>query len=68
MNFFQKDIKKGIKISKILKKFYLNIKKDFTMIKKLKSIFKEITQLGAKIEYLEIRNKNNLSKNINKKL
>lgn len=63
----KKDIKKGIKISKILKKFYLNIKKDFTMIKKLKSIFKEITQLGAKIEYLEIRNKNNLSKNINKK-
>jgi len=52
----------SIKINKIRNL----IKKNLKNLKKLKIIRKEIISLGAKLEYLEVRNKNNLTKKINK--
>ncbi len=50
-----------------IKKFYNSIKKNFKNINKLNSVKKDIIKNKIKIEYLEIRNKNNLSKKYNKK-
>ena len=60
------DLKNCIKISKILKKFYFAIKKDFSKIKKINEIYNLFFNNNMKIEYLEIRNKHNLSKKFNK--
>ena len=57
---------KASKISNKIKNFKGKIKKKFKKINELKKIKKDIIKLGANIEYLEIRNKNNLSNNINK--
>ena len=58
---------KASKISNKIKKFKYQIKKNFKNINKLKAIKKNITNSGIDIEYLEIRNKFNLTNNINKK-
>ena len=61
------NINNGISISNIIKKFHTNITKDFSKIKEIKKISDRISKKCSRIEYLEIRNKNNLSNNINKK-
>ena len=58
---------KASKVSNKIKKFKYLIKKNFKNINKLKTIKKDITNSGINIEYLEIRNKFNLTNNINKK-
>ena len=58
---------KASKISKMIKNFKQQIKKNFKKINELKKIKKDIERIGVDIEYLEIRNKNNLKNNINKK-
>ena len=63
----KKDIHKGITISKILKKFYNQSKKNFSKTENLNDVNKKISQICSKVEYLEIRNKKNLSKEINRK-
>ena len=63
----KKNLNNGILISNILKKFQKQIIKDFSRIKEIKNIFYKISKKCSRIEYLEIRNKNNLGKNINKK-
>ena len=61
------DIKKSSFISNLLLKFKKKIKKNISLEKNLKNIIYEINSIkNIKIEYLEIRNKNNLSKNFNK--
>jgi len=57
---------KASKISNKIKNFKGKIKKKFKKINELKKIKKDIIKLGVNIEYLEIRNKNNLTNNINK--
>ena len=54
------------KVSKKLKIFHDSIKNDFKKKNNLKIIKKEILQYKIKLEYLEIRNKFNLSKKINR--
>ena len=61
------DYRNLIKVSKILKNYHLSIKKNFKNTIKLKNIKKTIQSLGVKIEYLEVRNKNSLQKNISSK-
>lgn len=63
----KKNIQKAINISKILINFYNTVNTDFSMVKKLKKIKEKISLISSRVEYLEIRNKYNLSKNINKK-
>ena len=61
------DIKKSSFISKILIKFKNELNKKLSNKKKLNNIIFKINNIkNIKIEYLEIRNKNNLSKNYNK--
>ncbi len=56
------DIKKSSFISNLLIKYKNSIKKEFSNIKNLKNIITKIDNIpGIKIEYLEIRNKKNLS-------
>ena len=62
----KKDLNTGSLIAQIINQYYHKIKKKFKSINKLNEIKKKIISLGVKIEYLEIRNKNNLSKNFNK--
>ncbi len=63
----KKNIKKGILISIILKKYHKQIVKHFYNINQIENITYKISRICSKVEYLEIRNKNNLTKNINKK-
>ena len=42
------------------------VKKNFINKNKLNSIKNELFKIGVNVEYLEIRNKNNLTKNINR--
>ena len=63
----KKKINNGISISNLLKRYHKNISKEFSKIKEIESIYDRISKKCSRIEYLEIRNKNNLSKNINKK-
>ena len=58
---------KASKISSKIKNFNYQIKKNLKNINKLEKVKKDIAKAGVDIEYLEIRNKNNLTKNINKK-
>ena len=61
------DIKKSSFIANLLLKFRNKIKKHIYLAKDLDNIIFEINSLkNVKIEYLEIRNKYNLSKNYNK--
>ena len=62
----RKNIKNGILISNIIKKFYNQIFKDFSKIKEIKNIKHKISSICSRVEYLEIRNKKNLKTNINK--
>ena len=62
----KKEVDKASNISKKLKYFYSSVKINFKNIKNLNKIKKEIVKYGIKLEYLEIRNKYNLSKKINK--
>ncbi len=57
----------ALNVSKLIKKFYLSIKKDFKNKNKILNIFKNLKKLNIKIQYLEIKNKNNLSNKFNKK-
>ncbi len=67
-NFLLKpsNLKKSILISSFLKKFYKSLKYNFKNINKIENVKKQILKKGAKIEYFELRNKNNLSKKYNK--
>ena len=61
------DIKKSSFIANLLLKFKNKLKKKISLKKKINNIIFEINSIkNIKIEYLEIRNKNNLSKNYNK--
>jgi len=61
------DIKKSSFISKLLLKFKHKIKKNIYLKKDIDNIIFKINSIkNIKIEYLEIRNKNTLSKNYNK--
>jgi len=60
------DINKASLVTNLIKNFYLNTKKNFTNIKKFKELRKKIYNKKIKIEYLELRNKTNFSKKINK--
>ena len=62
----KKDLYTGSLIAQIINQYYHKIKKKFKSINKLNEIKKKIISLGVKIEYLEVRNKYNLSKKINK--
>ena len=61
------DIKKSSFIANLLLKFKKKIKKNISLKKNINNIIYKINSIkNIKIEYLEIRNKNNLSKNYNK--
>ena len=62
----KKNIKNGILISSIIKKFYNQISRDFSKTKEIENIKHKISGICSRVEYLEIRNKNNLKTNINK--
>ena len=62
----KKNVKNGIMISNIIKKFHNQIFRDFSKIKEIENIRYKISRICSRVEYLEIRNKNNLKKNINK--
>ena len=61
-----KSIKTASCISKILKKLYINVKKNFNNKKSLKNVINIIKRKNVEIDYIEIRSKKNLSKKINK--
>ena len=61
-----RNLKTGSLVAKIIKKYYYLLKRNFKNLNQLKEINNEISNLGVKIEYLEVRNKYNLSKKINK--
>ena len=63
----KKYLNNGIVISKIIKNFHNKIIKDFSKVKEIKNIRYRISNICSRIEYFEIRNKNNLTTNINKK-
>jgi len=61
------DIKKSSYIAKLLFKFKNNLIKNISYKKNLNSIILKLNKIkNIKVEYLEIRNKNNLSKLCNK--
>ena len=47
--------------------FYNCIKINFSKIDDIRNIKNKISQISSNVEYLEVRNKNNLSKRINKR-
>ena len=64
----KKDLKKSSYIANLLLRYRNNLQKKISLKKKIKIIKDKINNMDKiKIEYLEIRNKNNLSKNFNKK-
>ena len=63
----KKNIKKGILISNILKKYRKQIVKHFNKVKEIEIITNKISRICSRVDYLEIRNKSNLKKNINKR-
>jgi len=60
------DLKKALLVSSLLKKFYLSTKRNFKKKKNLNKIINIIKKNNIKVEYLELRNKNNFSKKIKK--
>ena len=67
-NFLLKknDLLKASKVSKKIKIFHNSIKKNLKNINNINKVKNEISKLGVKVEYLEIRNKNNFTNTINK--
>ena len=63
----KKSLNNGIYVSRILRKLYNQINNDFSNINQINKTKSKISKFCSHIEYLEIRNKNNLTKNINKK-
>ena len=61
------DFKKAVFVSKLIKKFFILIKNDFNKKNNLNKIKKKINENGIRLEYLEIRNKKNLSNKIGRK-
>ncbi len=61
-----KDISKAATITKEIYKFYCLIKKNFNNINKINSIHNYLKFKKIKYDYLQIRNKNNLSTRFNK--
>ncbi len=61
-----KDITKASKVAKFLKKFRFLIKKDLKNRDKIFNIIKNINKMNIKVEYLEIKNMNNLTNKYNK--
>tara|TARA_Y100001970_G_scaffold18482_1_gene20764 strand:+ start:161 stop:970 length:810 start_codon:yes stop_codon:yes gene_type:complete len=61
-----KNLKKAISISFQIKKFYFSIRRNFKNKKNLQKVKNLIKEKNVKIEYFEIRNKQNLTKKINK--
>jgi len=61
-----KDISKAATIAKEIYKFYCLIKKNFNNINKINSIHNYLKFKKIKYDYLQIRNKNNLSTRFNK--
>ncbi len=60
------EIIKASLVTKIIKKFYFSCKKNFKNLKKTNDLKKKIESKKIKVEYLEARNKINLSKKIKK--
>ena len=60
------NLKKSMLISANLKKLHFLIKKNLKNTYKIEKIKKNISKLGVKLEYLELRNKNNLSRKFNR--
>ena len=63
----KKDIYKSAFVSKSIHKFYFTLKKDFNKINNIHNLKNIIKSKKIKTDYLEIRNKNNLSKKFNRK-
>ena len=63
----KKSLQTAINISRTIKKFYNTLKLNFKKSKDINLVKNEIVNKNVKLEYLEIRNKFNLSKKINKK-
>ena len=59
-------INKARKVSKILKQYYLSIKKNFKNHSKKNMVENYVKKYTDKIEYFDIRNKKNLSIKYNK--
>ena len=62
----RENINKALFISSLVKNFYLSLKKNFNNKKKISNTIKSIEKIGVKIEYFELRNKQNLSIKFNK--
>ena len=62
----KKELIKASMLSKNLKLIYYQIKKNIKNCEKINYIKKKFSQKGIKIEYLEVRNKFNLTKKYNK--
>jgi pantoate--beta-alanine ligase len=63
----KKNFQTAVNVSQIIKKFYSTLKLNFKKTKDIYLIKNKIINKNVKLEYLEIRNKLNLSKKINKK-
>jgi len=63
----KKDIYKSAFVSKSIHKFYFTLKKNFNKINNIHNLKNIIKSKKIKTDYLEIRNKNNLSKKFNRK-
>ena len=61
------EILKASRIIKKIKKLYNLINYNFQNIKRIKKVKNEIVKNGVNVEYLEVRNKYNLSKKCNSK-
>jgi len=62
----KKEINKGLYVAKTTKKFFLKCKNNYKNLKKINNLKEKIESRGIKIEYLEVRNKTNLSISTNK--
>ena len=63
----KKNLQIAINISQIIKKFYNTLKLNFKKSEDINLVKNKIINKNVKLEYLEIRNKLNLSKKIDKK-
>ena len=67
MHLNKRDILRASKVSKAIKKLFFLIKKNFKNKDKITDIKKFILNNNINLQYLELRNKNNLSSNFNQK-
>ena len=63
----KKNVQTAVNVSQIIKKFYSTLKLNFKKTEDINIVKNKIINKNVKLEYLEIRNKLNLSKKINKK-